>query len=35
MKKLLKDGRQVEIMPLTFGRVRIIVGDGVFVDDGW
>jgi hypothetical protein len=34
-KKMLKDGRQVEILPLTFGRARIIIGDGYLVDDGW
>ena len=36
MKKKTKDGRIVEIMPLTFGRARIIIGDGhTFVDNGW
>jgi hypothetical protein len=34
-KKILPDGRQAEVMPLTFGRARIIVGDGVTVDDSW
>ena len=30
-----KNGYWVEIMPLTFGRSRIIVTDGHLVDDGW
>jgi len=25
----------IEIVPLTFGRARIIVTDGCFVSDGW
>jgi hypothetical protein len=36
MKKTLPDGRIAEIMPLTYGRARIIVGDGrYFVDNGY
>lgn len=35
MKKTLQDGREVEIIPLTFGRARIIIGDGYSVDDSW
>lgn len=37
MKKLLPSGdeRWMEIQPLTFGRARIVVTDGIFVDDGW
>jgi hypothetical protein len=35
MKRTLKDGRIVEIIPLTFGRARIIIGDGYMADDGW
>lgn len=31
----MNDGRMVEVMPLTYGRARIIVGDGRFVDDAW
>lgn len=34
-KKILSDGRIVEVMPLTFGRARIIVGDGVTIDAAW
>lgn len=25
----------VEIMPLTFGRARIVVTDGMSIEDGW
>lgn len=35
MKKNAPDGREIEIVPLTFGRARIIIGDGYNVDDGW
>ncbi len=31
----LDDGRVVEVVPLTFNRGRIIVGDGAWVDDNW
>lgn len=34
-RKPLPDGRILEVIPLTFGRARIIVGDGCFVEDGW
>jgi hypothetical protein len=34
-KKILPDGRIAEVIELTFGRARIIVGDGVTVDDSW
>lgn len=34
-KGKLPNGRQVEIIHLTFGRARIIVGDGIFVEDSW
>jgi hypothetical protein len=33
--KTLPDGRQVDVVPLTFGRARITVGDGYLVNDGW
>lgn len=33
MKK--RDGWRYEIMPLTFGRGRIIWTDGLFVEEGW
>jgi len=30
------DGRRsIEVHPLTFGRARIVVTDGMFVFDGW
>lgn len=35
VKKILPDGRIAEIMPLTYGRARIIVGDGFLVDNGY
>lgn len=35
MRKDLPDGRWIEVVPLTFGRARIIVTDGYSVDDGW
>lgn len=31
----LPDGRLVSLVPLTFGRARILVGDGCFVTDSW
>ena len=34
-KKNMPDGRIAEVMELTFGRARIILGDGAIVDDGW
>lgn len=34
--KTLPDGRVVDIIPLTFGRARINIGDGRYTyDDGW
>ena len=33
--KDLPDGRRLEVVPLTYGRARIIIGDGYFVDDSW
>jgi hypothetical protein len=36
VRKQLSDGRVVEVIPLTFFRARIVIGDGVFsYDDGW
>lgn len=39
MRKTLADGRIAEIIPLTFGRARIIVAQpewaGFCYDDGW
>lgn len=32
---MLPDGYYAEIVPLTFGRARIIVTDGHQVEDGW
>lgn len=29
------DGRIVTLMPLTFGRARIAIGDGSFIFDSW
>ena len=37
-KRDLGDGRTAEVIPLTFGRARIIVyetGQETFIDDGW
>jgi hypothetical protein len=35
-KKVMPDGRIAEVMPLTYGRARIIIGDGTtFVEDSW
>lgn len=31
----LPDSRYVQVIPLTFGRARIIIGKGWFLDDGW
>jgi hypothetical protein len=31
----MPDGWHAELIPLTFGRARIIVTDGTFVRDGW
>jgi hypothetical protein len=34
--KVLPNLKLAEVVPLTFGRARIIVGDGhYFVEDGW
>ena len=35
IRKLLQDGRWIEIEPRTFGKARIIVTDGRSVDDSW
>jgi hypothetical protein len=32
--KIAPDGRIIEIMPLTYGRARIIIGDGYSVENG-
>ena len=32
---MIPEGYWAEIMPLTFGRARIIVTDGYSVSDGW
>ena len=34
-KAARRRGLRYEIMPLTYGRGRIILTDGAFVDDGW
>lgn len=36
-KKLLPDGRELAILPLTYGRARLVVGPTgePFYDDGW
>lgn len=36
-KKLLPDGRELSLLPLTYGRARLVVGppDSPFYDDGW
>jgi len=31
----LSGGRYVAVIPLTFGRARLIVGKGMTYDDGW
>ncbi len=33
----LLDGRQLEVIPLTFGRARLCIGpgDGISYEDGW
>jgi hypothetical protein len=33
--KKFMDGRIGEVIELTFGRARIIIGDGLSVDDSW
>lgn len=35
MRKVLPDGRIVEIMPLTYDRARIVIGDGSSVENSW
>jgi len=37
MLKQLPDGRTVEIIPLTYGRARIVIGhpDDLSYDDAW
>ena len=34
-KKVLADGRIVEVVALTYGRARIVLGDGRLYDNGW
>jgi hypothetical protein len=35
-RRQLPDGRWLEVIPLTYGRARITIGDGkVFIDDNW
>ena len=34
-KEIPTDGRIVEVIPLTFGRARILIGDGYEVYDSW
>lgn len=31
----LGDGRYGAVVPLTFGRGRLVIVNGSFVDDGW
>jgi len=31
----LADGRVLAVVPLSYGRARIVIGEGMFVDDGW
>lgn len=35
--RILPDGREASVMPLLFGRARIVVGERMSdsVDDGW
>lgn len=33
--KRLDDGREITVVPLTFGRARLTIGSGMFYDDGW
>jgi len=33
--KTLEDDTLVEVVPLTFGRARILIGDGYSVRDSW
>ncbi len=35
LKKAIRAGWWAEITPLTYGRVRIIITDGTFVDNSW
>lgn len=37
ISKILCDGREASVVPLTFGRARIIVGakGAMVLDDGW
>jgi hypothetical protein len=35
LKKELKNGWWAEVVPLTYGRARIIVTDGFAVADSW
>jgi hypothetical protein len=35
--KIANDGRAISILPLTYGRARLVIGPlrGPFYDDGW
>ena len=35
MKKPIREGWWVEIVPLTYGRTRIVVTDGAWVENSW
>lgn len=35
MKREIPKGYYLEIVPLTFGRARLIVTDGYLVEEGW
>jgi hypothetical protein len=35
LAKTLSNGRIVSVIPLTFGRARVCIGDGTGYDDGW
>ncbi len=35
MKKLIREGWWAEIVPLTYGRARIIVTDGTLIENSW
>jgi hypothetical protein len=38
MRRVLPDGRVLDVFPLTFGRARLVVSrsaDSLLYDDGW
>jgi hypothetical protein len=35
VQKILPDGRHLGVVPLTFGRARITIGDDDFISDMW